>query len=44
MGRVIKLCRRCCIECGYIWFGELNCPECEGAGEPIDAVNHVRLE
>jgi len=36
MGKVIKMYRRCCIECGHIWFGRLNCPECEGPGEPIE--------
>jgi len=33
--KVIKLYRRCCIECGHIWFGKLACPKCKAPGEPI---------
>lgn len=31
------MARRCCIECGLIYRGDLACPDCNGMGEPLRA-------
>ncbi len=37
MGSVTYIERRCCLVCGYIYCGRIDCPvsECDGMGEPI---------
>lgn len=36
MRKVIVIVRRCCIECGHLYCGELECPKCGGPGEPLE--------
>ena len=34
---VIHIERRCCLHCGHIYCGRIECPieDCDGLGEPI---------